>query len=137
MIQELAKQFVILISYKMLQIAWGVARTKNDNQKGPMNPVWFDYVDVNIGNAWQALNNYVVIPPSGDGMYYLHLMAYACWDTGIEMTLTRNGEPLFTACHNLSNIGRGSIREKSIITKLVAGDTLAVTTSSTVCTVAI
>ena len=98
-----------------------------------MDPVWFSTVDVNVGNAWQPSNYIVVIPPSGDGIYYLHLMACACGINGFEMTLTHNGTPLFTIYHHLLNMARGSVREQSIITKLIAGDTLAVTIPSTTC----
>ena len=96
--------------------------------------MYFDIVEVNIGNAWQTSNNIVVIPQSCGGIYYLHLMAGAgSWNNkGIEMTLTRNGSPLFTIYHNQTQMSKGSSHEQSTITKLVTGDQLAVTMPSMV-----
>ena len=89
--------------------------------------IFFDTVRVDVGNAWQSAGNSVVIPPAGGGTYYLHFMVGTCYQYGTISTLLLNGQPLIKIDHNIINNAASSSREKAIITKLVAGDTLTTT----------
>ena len=95
-----------------------------------MDPVSFDSVEVNIGNAWNTASNSVYIPLDCDGIYYVHLMASTCCCAGFEITLTLNGAPLFTIYHDMATWWRGSVREKAAIVKLSWGDNLWATLPS-------
>ena len=89
-------------------------------------PIVFDGVAVNVGNAWQDSNNCVVIPPAGEGTYYLDIMVASCYGSGTMGTLQLNGRPLITIYHNIISHDSASSRESAVIAKLVAGDTVSV-----------
>ena len=95
-----------------------------------MNPVGFNSVEVNFGNAWRTSTNVVVIPLMGDGMYYVNLFAGTCASDGFIITLNLNGKPVFTIYHFLATWYRASVREKAAIINLSIGDTLSVTMPS-------
>ena len=116
----------------MLQIAWAVSRTYGEFN-GPANPVIFNNVEVNVGNMWQATNNAVIVPPLGNGTYYVHLMASTCSAAGFEITLNLNGVALFTIYHNLASSYAATAREQATILNLVPGDTLSASIPSYAC----
>ena len=59
---------VVILSC-ILQVAWSVARTTGSTST--MNPVTFNRVLVNLGNAWNPSTNTVTIPRTG--YYFLHI----------------------------------------------------------------
>ena len=110
----------------VLKIVWAVWRT-NGETVGPANPVPFNYVDQNVGNAWQTASNTVVIPPSGNGTYYVHLIASTCSTLvkGFEITLNLNGVTVFTIYHYIASSYAPTAREQATILNLVSGDILS------------
>ena len=60
-------------------IAWAL-KTVDQVDTTQLTTMTFNYVDVNVGNAWKAENNTIVIPTSG--LYYLSLTAIV--DVGLH-----------------------------------------------------
>ena len=116
----------------MLQIAWAVSMSY-DYAIGPLNPIEFNVVEINFGNAWQSFKNVVVIPPMGDGIYYVHLLIAACHDKGTSVTLKLNGHALFGISHKIVSDWQASVREQAIIVKLNAGNNLYATMPESYC----
>ena len=116
----------------MLQIAWAVSKAQ-DYAHGPLIPVEFDVVEINVGHAWQSNINKVVIPPMGDGIYYIHLLIAACDDKGTYVTLNLNGSPRIVISHNITSHSQASVREQAIIVKLISEDTLLVAMQEKYC----
>ena len=106
-------------------MAWCVARTSNSS--GSMNPMVYDRILVNEGNAWKPGINKVVIPYTG--YYLIHYGVGVPAGTGMYQQLYSDGNTV-TLLYRYSNVHNGvDTMSKTIVRRFIAGNVLKIYTS--------
>ena len=107
----------------VIQVAWCVARTSNS---GSMNPLVYNRILVNEGNAWNPDTNTVTIPYTG--YYLVHYGAGAPAGTRVQHYLY-SSEKTVTNLLRWSHAHNGvDTLSKTIIRKFAAGRVLKIKT---------
>ena len=110
-----------MISGFYFQVAWSVARTTSFI--GKSTPVVFPTVLVNVGNAWQASSNTVIIPTAG--YYYLSFGIGMPPNSAVDFNLKLSSSTIFDIHHpSTSHNGISSV-SRSGIWKFSSGSVLS------------
>ena len=117
--------YYILVIISDIQVAWSVARTSNS---GSMNPVVYNRILVNEGNAWNPDTNTVTIPYTG--YYLIHYGAGVPAGTYVQHDLYSSGTRV-TILYRGSGVHNGvDTLSKTLIRRFVAGNVLKIRTYS-------
>ena len=118
--------YYILIIISDIQVAWCVARTSSST--GYMDPLVYNRILVNEGNAWNPDTNTVTIPYTG--YYLIHYgMGVPAW-TRVQHDLYSSGT-LVTILYRNSRVHNGvDTLSKTLIRRFVAGSVLKIITYS-------
>ena len=113
------------IFLRVKQVAWSVARTTSSSTR--MDPVTFDRVLVNLGNAWNPSTNTVTIPRTG--YYFLHIGGGVRPRTANYIYLLVNSSTQFMVMRgfSLNNQNGVDTMSRSGILQLSSGDQVKVT----------
>ena len=109
-----------------MEVAWSVHRTKNAT--GPLEPVSFDYIMINLGSGWNSSNHEIVSPISG--IYYLHLNAANQASQMVSMQVIWNGTPYINIIRESTNTNGVKTNGRAIMTSISEGDKLHVRLAS-------
>ena len=113
-------------------VAWSVSRSLSNTFTGPIEPLVYDVVNVNVGGAWNAVFNNVTIKVAG--AYYIDLGTYlsGCASPYVGncselVQLLRNKQPIIEVKMDTSLIEiDGVTRSRSSLVQLAVGDELHV-----------
>ena len=100
-----------------VKVAWSVHRTTG--AVGPLEPVNFDYVMVNIGYGWNNVSNTFSVPISG--VYYLHINANNVVGKIMNFQIMWNRRPYVSLFNNKTNFGIKT-QGRAIMANLTQGD---------------
>ena len=114
------------VTFCIIQVAWSVARTTSSSTS--MNPVTFDRVLVNLGNAWNPSTNTVTIPRTG--YYFLHVGGGVHSGVSIYIYLLVNNSQQFRMRYSSTNHNGVDTMNKSGILHLSSGDQVKITSST-------
>ena len=114
------------VTFCIIQVAWSVARTTSSTTS--MNPVTYNRVLVNLGNAWNPSTNTVTIPRTG--YYYLHIGAGVRTGTGSFIYLDVNGIQQFRLAHWSTSHNGVDTMSRSGILHLSSGGLVKIRCSS-------
>ena len=110
-----------MISDFWFQVAWSVARTISF--MGKSTPVVFPTVLVNVGSAWHASSNTVIIPIAG--YYYISFGIGMTPNSAVDFNLKLSSKTIFDIHHpSKSHNGISSV-SRSGIWKLSSGSVLS------------
>ena len=112
--------------FHKMEVAWSVHRTTNAT--GPLEPVSFDYIMINLGNGWNSSNHEIVSPISG--IYYLHLNAANQASQMVNMQVVWNGAPYINIIRENTNALGVKTNGRAIMTSISEGDKLHVKLAS-------
>ena len=108
---------------------WSVARS-SPNTSGTQNPLPFDTIFINTGNAWNDTLNKVVINTSGT--YFVHADLGTCTNGGSVMEIWKNNQIAFRIQSPLKySGGPGQVRSHAALLELSDGDELFAAVAST------
>ena len=103
-------------------MAWCVARTSNSS--GFMDPMVYDRILVNEGNAWKPGINKVVIPYTGYYMVHYGMGVHA--GTGVYQQLSSDGITV-TILFRVNTVHNGvDTMSKTIVRRFTAGNVLKI-----------
>ena len=104
-------------------MAWSVARTTSSSSR--MDPVPYDRVLVNLGNAWNPSTNIVTVPRTG--YYFLHMGGGVHTGTRSYINLYVNNSKQFSLKHHSTNHNGVDTRSRSGILRLFSGAQVKIT----------
>ena len=116
---------VVILSC-ILQVAWSVARTTSSSSR--MDPVTYNRVLVNLGNAWNPSTNTVTIPRTG--YYFLHLGGGVRPGLSIYIYPYVNNSMQFSLMHWSSNQNGVDTMSRSGILHLSSGNQVKISCGS-------
>ena len=116
---------VVILSC-IIQVAWSVARTTSYTTS--MNPVTYNRVLVNLGNAWNPSTNTVTIPRTG--YYFLHIGGGVRPSTYTYIYLHVNNSIQFGLMHYSSNQNGVDTMSRPGILHLSSGNQVKITTNT-------
>ena len=103
-----------------IKVAWSVHRTTS--AVGPLEPVSFDYVMVNVGCSWNNASSSVTVPVSG--VYYLHINTGKVPTKKVNFQVMWNGNPYINFFTEYTYHDGTETRGRAIMTNLTQGDSL-------------
>ena len=108
------------------KIAWSVLRKMTDFF-GPVDPMQFDFVQVNNGNPWKTSSYNVIIPKMG--LYLVDLSTNLCgfygsFNENVQVML--NNSSIIESKLNTTVLGDCITRSRAVMIQLYAGDVLRV-----------
>ena len=103
-----------------MKVAWSVHRTTS--AVGPLEPVSFDYVMVNVGYGWNVANNSFTAPVSG--VYYLHINDGKVIRKKVNFQVIWNDKPYINLFTEYTHHDGTETRGRAIMTNLTQGDRL-------------
>ena len=111
-----------LVTFCIIQVAWSVARTTGSTTS--MNPMTYDRVLVNLGNAWNPSTNIITIPRTG--YYFLNIGGGVRPSVYTHIYLYVNNVRQFSLMHYSSNQNGVDTMSRSGILHLSLGDQVKV-----------
>ena len=116
--------FVILLYSPIhgVNVIWSVHKTTSAT--GPTDPLPFEYVMANEGNAWNSVGQQLCVPASG--IYYLHLNAAVAARQMVNMQLLVNGVPLMDIRRDTTHHSGTETRGRALMNHLNQGDKMTV-----------
>ena len=120
--------FIIHVKFLscIIQMAWSVARTTSSTTG--MNPVTYNRVLVNLGNAWNPSTNTVTIPRNG--YYFLHIGGGVRPSLATYIYLYVNNSIQFNLRHFSYNHNGVDTMSRSGILHLSSGDQVKISCGS-------
>ncbi len=103
-----------------IKVAWSVFRTTP--AIGPLEPVDFDYVMVNIGCGWNNVTSTFTTPVSG--VYYLNINTGKVARKKVNFQVVWNGNPYINFLTDYTFHTGTETRGRAIMTNLTLGDSL-------------
>ena len=103
-----------------ISVAWSVHRTTS--AVGPMEPVSFDYVMVNVGCAWNNYTNSFTAPVSG--IYYMNINAGKVAGKKVNFNVMWNGNPFINLLTEYTYHDGTETRGRAMTANLTQGDSL-------------
>lgn len=105
-----------------IQVIWSVHKTTSST--GPRDPLPFEYVMLNEGQAWSVDSSNVCVPVTG--VYYLHVNAASQAYTKLNVQLLVNGSPLFDIRRDTNHYNGQDTRGRAFIKDLQQGDIVSI-----------
>lgn len=104
-------------------IAWSVGRASSEASAGPLNPVTYTVVFVNVGSAWNVTSNTVTVTQTG--VYYVSVTALTQSSQPMRVEVTVNGVAV-ASVQQETPLALQYAFSRSLLVRLMRGDNVRV-----------